>query len=130
LANDTGNLGSFAEDTAPVGSCEVETRTLDSWAAEHEVAGPCIIKCDTQGAEGLVIQGGRHFIREHCVAFYGEVMLGDMYKGQSSFGEIRALLEKDYGMVLQNVFPCLHDKAGRAVQMDALWVKREFLTPR
>jgi FkbM family methyltransferase len=129
LANDTGNLGSFAEDTAPVGSCEVETRTLDSWAAEHEVTGPCIIKCDTQGAEGLVIQGGKDFIREHCVAFYGEVMLGDMYKGQSSFGEIRALLEKDCGLVLQNVFPCLHDKAGQAVQMDVLWVKREFLAP-
>ncbi len=129
LANDTGNLESFAESTKSVGSCEVQTRTLDSWAAEHEVTGPCIIKCDTQGAEGLVIQGGRHFIREHCVAFYGEVMLGDMYKGQSSFGEIRALLEKDCGLVLQNVFPCLHDKAGRAVQMDALWVKPEFLKP-
>jgi FkbM family methyltransferase len=130
LANDTGNSDSFAEDTAPVGSCEVETRTLDSWATQHEATGPCIIKCDTQGAEGLVIQGGKDFIREHCVAFYGEVMLGDMYKGQSSFGEIRALLEKDCGMVLQNVFPCLHDKAGQAVQMDALWVKREFLKPR
>ncbi len=129
LANDTGNVDSFAEDTTSIGSCEVETRTLDSWAAEHEVTGPCIIKCDTQGAEGLVIQGGVNFIREHCVAFYGEVMLGDMYKGQSSFGEIRALLEKDCGLMLQNIFPCLHDKAGQAVQMDALWVKQQFLTP-
>jgi FkbM family methyltransferase len=127
LANDAGNLDSFAEDTTPIGSCEVETRTLDSWAAEHEVTGPCIIKCDTQGAEGLVIQGGKNFIREHCAAFYGEVMLGDMYKGQSSFGEIRALLEKDCGLVLRNIYPCLHDQAGRAVQMDALWVKQEFL---
>jgi FkbM family methyltransferase len=127
LANDAGNLGSFAEDTTPVGSCEVETRTLDSWAAEHEVTGPCIIKCDTQGAEGLVIKGGKDFIRQHCVAFYGEVMLGDMYEGQSSFGEIRALLEKDCGLVLRNIFPCLHDKDGKAVQMDALWVKPESL---
>ncbi len=129
LENDMGNVASFADDTSPVGTCEVETRTLDTWAAEPAVAGPCIIKCDTQGAEGLVIQGGKDFIREHCVAFYGEVMLGDMYKGQSSFGEIRALLEKDCGMVLQNIFPCLHDKDGKAVQMDALWVKREFLKP-
>jgi FkbM family methyltransferase len=127
LANDAGNLDSFAADTAPIGSCEVETRTLDSWAAKHEVTGPCIIKCDTQGAEGLVIQGGKDFIREHCVAFYGEVMLGDMYKGQSSFGEIRALLEKDCGLVLRNIFPCLHDKDGKAVQMDALWLKPSIL---
>jgi FkbM family methyltransferase len=123
LDNDTGNVTSFTDDTCPVGSCEVETRTLDAWGAEHAVAGPCIIKCDTQGAEGLVIEGGKSFIHDHCVAFYGEVMLGDMYKGQSSFGEIRQLLEKDCGMVLKNVYPCLHDKAGRAVQMDALWEK-------
>jgi len=127
LANDTGNLDSFADDTAPIGSCEVETRTLDSWASEHGVTGPCIIKCDTQGAEGLVIQGGKNFIHEHCVAFYGEVMLGDMYRGQSSFAEIRSLLEQDCGLVLKNIYPCLHDRAGRAVQMDALWVKPQFL---
>jgi len=127
LANDAGNLNSFAEDTTSIGSCEVATRTLNSWAAEHEATGPCIIKCDTQGAEGLVIQGGEDFIREHCVAFYGEVMLGDMYKEQSSFGEIRALLEKDCGLLLRNIYPCLHDNAGRAVQMDALWVKPEWL---
>ena len=123
LANDTGNLDSFADDTALVGSCEVQTRTLDSWAAEQGVSGPCIIKCDTQGAEGLVIEGGKSFIREHCAAFYGEVMLGDMYKGQRSFGDIRNLLEKDCGLALKNIYPCLHDKAGRAVQMDALWVR-------
>jgi FkbM family methyltransferase len=127
LANDTGNLDSFADDTAPIGSCEVETRTLDSWASEHGVTGPCIIKCDTQGAEGLVIQGGKNFIREHCVAFYGEVMLGDMYRGQSSFAEIRSLLEQDCGLVLKNIYPCLHDRAGRAVQMDVLWVKPRYL---
>jgi FkbM family methyltransferase len=127
LANDTGNLASFAADTAPLGSCEVKTQTLDTWASENGATGPCIIKCDTQGAEGLVIKGGASFIPNHCVAFYGEVMLGDMYKGQSSFADIRLLLEKDCGLVLKNIYPCLHDKSGRAVQMDALWVKQELL---
>lgn len=127
LPNDSGNQASFAADTAPIGSCEVETKTLDSWAAEHGAEGPCIIKCDTQGAEGLVIEGGKSLIRNHCMAFYGEVMLGDMYKGQSSFEEIRQLLESECGMVLKNIYPCLHDKAGHAVQMDALWVKPEHL---
>jgi len=123
LENDSGNIASFAEDTASVGSCQVVTQTLDTWAAEQRIQGPCVIKCDTQGAEGLVIEGGKSFIREHCVAFYGEVMLGDMYKSQSSFGDIRNLLEKDCGLALKNIYPCLHDKAGRAVQMDALWVR-------
>lgn len=127
LPNDTGNLASFAADTAPLGSCEVKTQTLDTWAAENGATGPCIIKCDTQGAEGLVIKGGTSFIRNHCVAFYGEVMLWDMYRGQSSFAEIRFLLENDCGLVLKNIYPCLHDSAGRAVQMDALWVKPGWL---
>lgn len=130
LENDRGNITSFAEDTSALGTCDVTTQTLDSWANEHAVQGPCVIKCDTQGAEGMVIEGGRSFIRQHGVAFYGEVMLGDMYKGQSSFGEIRALLEKDCGLVLRNVFPCLHDTTGQAVQMDALWLRRDLLTPR
>ena len=123
LPNDTGNQESFAADTAPQGSCEVETKTLDTWAAENGVSSPFIIKCDTQGAEGLVIAGGKSFIRDHCVAFYGEVMLGNMYQGQSSFEEIRHLLEKDCGLTLKNIYPCLHDSGGRAVQMDALWVR-------
>jgi FkbM family methyltransferase len=127
LENDTGNITSFAEDTASLGSCQVITQTLDTWAAKHSIQEPCVIKCDTQGAEGLVIKGGVSFIREHCIAFYGEVMLGDMYKGQSSFGEIRALLEKDCGLVLKNIYPCLHDKAGRAVQMDVMWVRHDML---
>jgi FkbM family methyltransferase len=127
LENDTGNIVSFAEDTSALGTCDVTTQTLDSWATEHGAQGPCIIKCDTQGAEGMVIKGGMSFIRDHCSAFYGEVMLGDMYKGQSSFGDIRNLLERDCGLVLKNIYPCLHDGAGRAVQMDALWVRPEWL---
>lgn len=127
LPNDTGNAASFAEDTAELGSCDVTTQTLDSWAKEHAVQGLCVIKCDTQGAEGLVIEGGKSFIRDHCTAFYGEVMLGNMYKGQTSFAEIRSLLEEDCGLVLKNIYPCLHDSAGRAVQMDVLWVKQEWL---
>ena len=123
LPNDIGNFNSFASDTTPVGSREVKTQTLDTWAAEASASGPCVIKCDTQGAEGLVIAGGKSFIREHCAAFYGEVMLGDMYKGQSSFSQIRLLLERDCGLVLKNIYPCLHDKVGRVVQMDCLWVK-------
>jgi FkbM family methyltransferase len=126
LPNDSGNQESFAADTTPTGACEVETKTLDTWAGESGATGSCIIKCDTQGAEGLVIQGGKSFIRDNCVAFYGEVMLGKMYQGQSSFDEIRRLLEKDCGMVLKNIYPCLHDEAGRAVQMDALWVRPEW----
>ena len=74
-----------------------------------------------------MIRGGIAFIRDQVAAFYGEVMLDRMYQGQSSFDEIRGLLEGECGMVLRDVYPCMHDLSGRAVQMDALWVKPDML---
>lgn len=127
LSNAQGNLESFPDDTARRKVLEVQTERLDAWAAEHFSDGVAVVKCDTQGAEEKVIRGGIHFIREQVAAFYGEVMLGDMYEGQSSFQGIRNLLEGECGMLLRNIYPCLHDKAGRAVQLDALWVKPSFL---
>lgn len=128
LPNDDGNRRSFPTDTREVRSSRVETRRLDTWAGEHRTEQAAIIKCDTQGAEARVIRGGTTFIRDRVAAFYGEVMLGPMYRGQGTFEEIRALLEGQCGMVLRDVYPCLHDQDGRAVQMDALWVKPEILT--
>ena len=127
LPNDEGNLRSFPEATRKVQSARVETRRLDSWAAERCPDRVAIVKCDTQGAEARVIRGGIAFIRNQVAAFYGEVMLDRMYQGQSSFDEIRGLLEGECGMVLRDVYPCMHDLSGRAVQMDALWVKPDML---
>ena len=128
LENAQGNLEAFTDATKHVAFIDVRTVTLDNWFASL-INGPSsvIVKCDTQGAEGKVIRGGIRTIRENVVAFYGEVMLGSMYEGQASFAEMRQLLEYECGMVLTNIYPCLHDDLGRAVQMDALWVKPEFL---
>lgn len=130
LANDSGNIDSFPKDTYGVTENKVTTARLDSWAADNKVKSHVVIKCDTQGAEGKVVRGGMSFIKNHAAAFYGEVMLGNMYCGQTSFGELSALLEGECGMVLRHIYPCLHDSKGRAVQFDALWVKPQFLKSR
>lgn len=130
LANDLGNVESFPDDTCGVTENKVITTRLDSWANDKTIKSYVVIKCDTQGAEGKVVRGGLSFIRDHAAAFYGEVMLGNMYRGQTSFGELSTLLEAECGMVLQDVYPCLHDPKGRAVQFDALWVKPQFLKSR
>jgi FkbM family methyltransferase len=127
LANDSGNVESFPNDTRGVAVSKVTTARLDSWAADKNLKSFVVIKCDTQGAEGKVVRGGKSFIKRHAAAFYSEIMLGNMYRGQTSFGELSALLERDCGMVLQNIYPCLHDSQGRAVQFDALWVNPQFL---
>jgi FkbM family methyltransferase len=130
LMNDIGNTTSFPEDTTSEKTIEVDTIRLDSWAKAHSPKSRALIKCDTQGAEGKVVRGGIDFIRKHTAAFYCEVMLGKMYQGQISFEDLSALLEKECGMVLQNIYPCLHDAHGRAVQFDAMWVKPQFLLKR
>jgi FkbM family methyltransferase len=130
LANDSGNVESFPQDTYGVTENKVTTARLNAWAADNKVKSHVVIKCDTQGAEGKVVRGGMSFIKDHAAAFYGEVMLGNMYRGQTSFGELSTLLESECGMVLQEIYPCLHDPNGRAVQFDALWVKPQFLQSR
>jgi FkbM family methyltransferase len=125
LENEAGNVKSFREDTAHIGVFEVPTRRLDSWYESQPSPLPSriIIKCDTQGAEGKVIRGGLHVIRNHVYAFYAEVMLGDMYQGQADFTSMRNLLEVQCGLILHKVYPCLQDSSGKAVQMDALWIR-------
>lgn len=127
LPNASGNARSFPQDTKTVGTAEVEVVRLDTWAAAYLPQGPAIVKCDTQGAEAKVVRGAMRFLREQVVAFYAEVMLDAMYEGQASFQELRNLLEGDCGFVLRNIYPCLHDRDGRAVQFDALWVKPDAL---
>jgi FkbM family methyltransferase len=125
LENEAGNVKSFGEDTTRVGVFEVPTKRLATWYESEPNPRPnrIIIKCDTQGAEGMVIRGGLHVIRNHVSAFYAEVMLGDMYQGQADFASMRKLLEDECGLILHKVYPCLQDSTGKAVQMDALWIR-------
>ena len=86
-----------------------------------------VIKCDVQGAELRVIQGGKRFFSNCVVGFYGEVQLRKMYHGQPTFEELNNTLEGNCDLVLHNIYRCLHDGEGRALQTDALWIKRPFL---
>jgi FkbM family methyltransferase len=49
------------------------TMTLDEWAATHEVA-PDFIKCDVEGAEFLVFQGGAGVLRAHRPIVFAELL--------------------------------------------------------
>ena len=128
LDNDKGNAESFSDDSRHVGKIEVKTCMLDTWmSSQSPPYNNIVIKCDTQGAEGKVVKGGLKTLKQSVNAFYCEVMLGNMYSGQASFEELRNMLENECGLVLKNIYPCLHDPSGRAVQFDALWVKPAFL---
>jgi len=128
LENAAGNISSFEADTAHEQSIIVPTLSLDSLIERYSPnARRIIIKSDTQGAEGQVIRGGLTTIRDRVCGFYGEFMLGSMYENQATFEELRNLLENQCGLVLREIYPCLHDKSGVAVQADALWINRAAL---
>jgi FkbM family methyltransferase len=128
LVNAVGNVQSFGAHTDLEKTITVQTVTLDSLVNQQfPSAQRIIIKSDTQGAEAHVIRGGLETIKDKCVAFYAEFMLGQMYEGQASFEELRDLLENKCGMVLRDIYPCLHGMHGAAAQADALWVKPEAL---
>jgi len=128
LENAAGNISSFGADTTHEQTITVPTLSLDSLISRYKPnAQRIIVKSDTQGAEGQVIQGGLATIRGRVCAFYAEFMLGQMYENQASFEELRQLLEGQCGFMLREIYPCLHDKQGRAVQADALWVKEGAL---
>jgi FkbM family methyltransferase len=127
LDNDAGNVRSFFDETKHVGATRVKVRTLDAWASGNLPSGGLLVKADVQGAEGRLLDGGDATFRNRVMAFYAEAQLCPMYKCQTAFFELNERLTKDYGFCLHNVYPCLHDKYGRAVQIDALWIKESVL---
>lgn len=130
LPNAEGNLESLPDDSRLKEKLTIRTMTLDGWAERQGSSldlSRLIVKCDTQGAEAAVIRGGNRLFRENVIAFYGEVQLRSMYEGQASFEELNRLLEQEHGFYLHNLYTCLHDCKGRALQTDALWVKQPWL---
>jgi FkbM family methyltransferase len=128
LENDIGNNISFPEQSSHRSTIEVSTVKLDSWIKNY--TGDCsriIIKSDCQGAEGLIVKGGTQTIKNNVIAFYGEVMMDCMYKGQASFERLREQLEVDCQMVLSNIYPPLRDNSGKVIQMDVLWLNKTLI---
>jgi len=127
LDNDEGNAASFPDETKHVDAVRVFVQTLDTWVSHYLPAGRLIIKADVQGAEGRILDGGKDTIRNRVLALYAEAQLAPMYKGQTTFFELHERLTKEYGFYLQDIYPCLHDKTGRAVQTDALWINEKLV---
>jgi hypothetical protein len=103
---------------------QVQGTTLDHSVSYHlSEQTPFVMKCDVQGAEGLVITGGKESIKRQCLALYTEAQLEPMYVNQASFAQIQAVLTKQLGLALHQVYPCLHDATGRALQFDVLYLR-------
>jgi FkbM family methyltransferase len=105
----------------------VQAMTLDDWAAKFEPSGWLLIKADIQGAERLLVAGGRKTFAERVAAFYTEICLLPLYEKQTNFWELHTTLTQELGLALFDIYPCGKDELGRAAFTDAMWVNPSIL---
>ncbi|MEM6468416.1 MAG: FkbM family methyltransferase [Planctomycetota bacterium] len=126
LENGIGNQTELPDATAELGQFEVQSVRLDDWYAEKLGKGKIIIKCDVQGAEGQLIQGGESTFENHVLAFLSEAQIAPMYEGQATFDELHQTLTRKFDFSLANIYPCFRSPGGRALQTDALWLRNDL----
>ena len=70
----------------------VETRSLDSWAAEHGVGDVDLIWADVQGAEGDLVQGGLRTLDRTRYLYIETTPATEWYEGEVTTDELLAML--------------------------------------
>lgn len=127
LDNDSGNDRSLAKHTRHLDAQRIKTVRLDEWSEANASGMKLFLKCDIQGAEGLLLAGGMRTFADQVVAFYSEAQIAPMYQGQADFCRLHQILTGELNFALHNIYPCFHDNLGRALQTDALWIKEDYL---
>jgi FkbM family methyltransferase len=102
---------------------QVQAMTLDEWAAKFEPNGMLLIKADIQGAERLLVAGGKKTFAERVAAFYTEICILPQYENQTSLCELNQTMVEELGFALFDIYPCTKDELGRAAFTDVMWVK-------
>jgi FkbM family methyltransferase len=126
LDNAASDHGPFEQLQNHLERIEVETMTLDDWCEKFVPTGKLAVKADVQGAERLILAGGRRAMAERVVAFYSEVIFLHLYEGQTTFAQLDAALS-ELGLAIYDIYPCSKDPSGRAAWTDVLWVRPDVL---
>jgi FkbM family methyltransferase len=106
---------------------QVQAMTLDDWAAKFEPNRMLLIKADIQGAERLLVAGGKETFTHRVAAFYTEICILPQYENQTSLYELNQTMVQELGFALFDIYPCAKDKLGRAAFTDVMWVKPAVL---
>jgi FkbM family methyltransferase len=114
------------------GSCPVECMTLDRFVADRKIDYIDILKLDTQGAEGMVLDGAKRTLANGAVGMvYSEIITMPTYVGQVGLAGLLAHLEP-YGFKLYCLYNVSTADSGQIRQMDGLFVqdsRRYAVTP-
>lgn len=74
-----------------ISKSKIRTTTLDCYFKNTMLKGCVFMKIDTQGTEGLVLQGGKEMLKKVSI-IHIETSLEEYYKGQLLFDDIYRLL--------------------------------------
>jgi FkbM family methyltransferase len=100
-STNTGSSGLFNPRSRGLGREQVSTMTLDDYFAEHRIDRVRMMKVDCEGAEKLVMDGGRETLRSRVC----EILAWEYHPGIVSEEEIAAMdgFLKDCGYLLLNL---------------------------
>lgn len=126
LDNASGNIAFLGNDTKHHGCVDVQVTTLDKWVSENLAAGDLIVKADVQGGELHLLQGGVETVTERIAALYTEVSVAELYMDQADLLSLLSLMQSTGLFVLYQLYRTRSNEHGRALWLDAMWVRSEI----
>jgi len=109
---------------APVGTIEIETIDLDSYAGDRGIERVGVLKLDIQGGERLAIAGARSLLGGQRVELvYTEIQFVPLYEGAPTFDRVWEDL-RTLGYTLVDVHNIHRTPGGRVTYGDALFASR------
>jgi FkbM family methyltransferase len=79
---------------------EVKSTTLDSFCDENNIEKIDFIWADVQGAEALLIEGGKNTLKDKVKYFYTEYSDKEYYEDQPTLNDIKSLLGDGWDVLI------------------------------
>jgi len=106
-----------------ISSITKNTKTLDSIIDEHNLALPDLIKIDVQGAELLVLSGGKQAVANAALIFL-EIPILEYNKGAPRIDEYLEYMKKVDFIPIEVLE--VHKADGIIIQIDMAFVRKDF----
>lgn len=125
---DNATESAFGQVQVHLAEVQVQAMTLDDWAEKFEPQGMLLLKADIQGAERLLVMGGKKTFAQRVAAFYTEICILPQYESQATFCEMNRIMVEQFGFALYDIYPCQKVAPGGAAGFtDVMWVKPSVL---
>jgi FkbM family methyltransferase len=109
-----------------VGMDSAESMTVDEYCRQRGIGRVEILKLDIQGGELAALRGAVRMLAESRISLvYIELLVGVLYEGQGTAGELmRALEQHDYR--LYGLYNLVYGRDSSLYQMDAIFISPQI----